>query len=386
MSIAVSSRRLAAAFAISGALFAPSVARAQADADQPAAPAPKPKPAKKPAKKKKPAPAADATTPVSADADTPAPAPAKDDTKPAADDTSKSADADSPAPAPAKDAKVVVAPDEAAPKEPDENDDTNTFEDPNTRYYFVGARYRGTVIPQFIENLFVDDGRTLYSNSAGLELDMRKGGQSMIPWIVYADYGMPDTLFHEKGATPTGGTGSSGGDAGNFTVVNSTLKAIYLGLDELWSVPIDKSHHWDFEFGFGVGVGVVFGSLQNNWVFQSNTGNLTANGVNYSECTQFSTAVSCTIAGHTGATIRKVGGYVEPNWFNGGAVPVFFPHISFPQLSVRYKPIKQMEARLGVGFSLTGFWFALSADYGLESTDKKPVKPASASLGMHDML
>ncbi|HEY4016515.1 MAG TPA: hypothetical protein VGM06_24435 [Polyangiaceae bacterium] len=385
MSIAVSSRRFAVAFALAGALCAPSIARAQADADQPAAGTPKPKPAKKPAKKKKPASADDTPAPAPVSADDATTTPPKDATK-AAPDASKAADADSAAPA---DAKVIVAPDEVAPKEPDANDDTNTFEDPNTRYYFVGARYRGTVIPQFIENLFVDDGGTVYSNSIGAELDIRKGGQSMIPWIVYADYGMGDTLFHEKNATPTGGTGPSSGDAANFTVVNSSLKAIYLGLDELWSVPLDKSHHWDFEFGFGVGVGVIFGNLQNNWVYQNNNGNLSANGVNYFECQQFNNAPStpsCTLAGHTGATTLKVGGYVEKNWFNGGAVPVFFPHISFPQLSIRYKPIKQMEARVGVGFSLTGFWFALSADYGLESTDKKPVKPASASLGMHDML
>ena len=47
-------------------------------------------------------------------------------------------------------------------------------------------------------------------------------------------------------------------------------------------------------------------------------------------------------------------------------MPVLFPHRHFPQLGLRYKPIKQFEARLGLGFSLTGFWFGLSGDYGLE--------------------
>jgi hypothetical protein len=32
--------------------------------------------------------------------------------------------------------------------------------------------------------------------------------------------------------------------------------------------------------------------------------------------------------------------------------------------------MKQLETRLGVGFSLTGFWFGLSANYGLEKTTK----------------
>jgi hypothetical protein len=256
---------------------------------------------------------------------------------------------------------------------------TETREDPNRSYYFIGLRYRGTVIPQFLMHLFVDEGTTVYSNTIGVELDIRKQEQSTIPWIVYSDYGMGDTLFHQKGQ-PT--------IASNYTVVNSSLKAIYLGLDELWAVPIDASHHWDFEFGFGVGLGIFFGDLVNNWAKEDPNGPLVAStGVHYSQCTAFDFAASCQSVSHQGADPMhpKVGGYKEPFWFSGGSVPNIFPHISFPQLSLRYKPIKQMEARLGVGFSLTGFWVGLSADYGLETPDKSP--KASSGLGrLHDML
>jgi len=68
-----------------------------------------------------------------------------------------------------------------------------------------------------------------------------------------------------------------------------------------------------------------------------------------------------------------VGGYTEPSWFNGGSKPNFFPWIGIPQFGLRFKPIKAMEARLQIGFSLTGFWFGLSADYGFEKpTEKAP--------------
>jgi hypothetical protein len=254
---------------------------------------------------------------------------------------------------------------------------TDTREDPNRRYYFIGVRYRGTVIPQFLMDLFVDEGTTVYSNNIGIEFDMRKQGQSTIPWIVYSDYSMGDTLFHQKGQ-PT--------IPSNYSVVNSSLKALYLGLDQLWSVPLDESHHWDFEFGFGVGVGVLFGDLLNNWVFDTTNGPLVAStGVHFAECVN-TVPASCQPGNHTGnPQIAKVNGYKEPFWFSGGSVPNIFPYISFPQLGVRYKPIKQLETRLGVGFSLTGFWFGLSADYGLEGPDKSP--KASSSLGrMHDML
>jgi len=66
----------------------------------------------------------------------------------------------------------------------------------------------------------------------------------------------------------------------------------------------------------------------------------------------------------------KVGGYTEPNWLDGGSVPVIFPSVVLPQLGIRYKPAKAFEARLDVGFSLTGFWFGISANYGLEKSDR----------------
>lgn len=249
---------------------------------------------------------------------------------------------------------------------------TYTVEDPTKTYYFVGARYRGTIVPQFLENLFVDDGATIYSNSVGIEFDMRKGGQTMMPWINYTDYSMGDTLFLTKGKDPS--------NASQYSVVNSQLKAIYFGLDELWSVPMDM--HWAFEFGFGVGLGLVFGDLQNNWVYATPNGPLVAtNGLHLQECPKGSTASGCNVGDHSNATVQKAGGYVEPNWFNGGSVPIVFPNIWFPTLGVRYKPVKMFESRLQVGFSLTGFWFGLSADYGLEkrtdtagATKRSPVQ------------
>src|SRR5579863_8770936 len=138
-----------------------------------------------------------------------------------------------------------------------EVDSTDTREDPDRKYYFIGVRYRGTVIPQFLENLFVDDGATVYSNSLGLEMDIRHGGSSLIPWIQYTDYNTGDILFLQKGQQDI---------ASNRSIVNSSLKAIYLGVDELWSIPIVPTK-LDFELGFGVGIGGVFGTLSNNWVY-----------------------------------------------------------------------------------------------------------------------
>jgi hypothetical protein len=174
----------------------------------------------------------------------------------------------------------------------------------------------------------------------------------------------------------------------NFSVVNSGLKAIYLGVDELWSIPV--ANHLDFEYGFGVGIGIVFGSLQNNWVFANPAGNLSdSKGNKYTECATSNDGMSCQPTAHNNAQITKVGGYTEPNWFSGGSIPVVFPHIAVPQLGLRYKPIKQAEARLGLGFSITGFWLGLSVDYGLEKPEEKPAATphqASHQVRVRDTL
>jgi hypothetical protein len=307
-----------------------------------------------------------------------------------------------PTPAPESSASASKASTSVAASTEPEFDSSNTTEDPMKKYYFIGLRYRGTIIPKFMVNLFVDEGATFFSHTIGAEFDYRSDGHSTIPWIAYTSFGTGgDVLFLTKGKDPT--------DETQYSVVNSSLGGIFIGLDELWSVPV--AEHLEFEYGFGVGLGVIFGSLYDNWVFENGGGNFhSSNGnLTLSECPGPSMVPGppgngCNPAFHqNGSSFNngngKTGGYQEPNWLSGGSVPVIFPHVAFPQFSLRYKPIKQVEGRLSLGFSLTGFWFGLSVDYGLEkppekggagTTDKpeeteKPKKESRAFYGRYTL-
>lgn len=320
--------------------------------------------------------------------------PKKKGTQPAASAsaTATATETAPPPPPPAPEPAAETAPSASAKAElPDtppavkSADNSDTTEDPSKTYYFLGARYRGTVIPQFMVNWFVNaGGATFYSNLVALELDIRKDHHSIVPWLGFATYGFGNTLFENNG----GGKGPE--FPGNWTVVNSSLNAIYLGMDEIWSTQLDEAHHWDFEYGFGFGLGVVFGNLGNNWV-HTKTGTQISND-NYVPCQTGDTQTGCNLGDHTNATVAKVGGYQESAGLLGPK-PILFPYLAVPQLGVRWKPVKQFEARLGLGFSLTGFWFGISGDYGLE----KPVnddgggagdspKKASGVPGLHGML
>jgi hypothetical protein len=291
-----------------------------------------------------------------------------------------------PPPPPAETASTDAAATKELPATPPEKtwDSSDTREDPMKRYYFVGLRYRGDVIPKFLINAFVDGGASIYSNAVGLELDSRKDGFSQVFGLTFQNYGTGNLLFLQKG--------KDSGDAANWSVVNSGLSAIYASVDLLWSVPIDTAQHWDFEYGIGVGLGVLFGNLADNWVYNSGaTGTYFDPTTNqhFNQCqTQNSdpntgtNGSACMTGRHNGATIAKVGNYIEPAGI-AGPRPILFPMVNFPQLGLRYKPIKQFEARVGVGFSLTGFWFGISGDYGLEKQDESEA-PATKTVPTHE--
>ena len=233
----------------------------------------------------------------------------------------------------------------------------NVEEIPGRRYFFVGLRYRGNVVPQFMLNMFVDGGQTIFTNMIGAEFDIRKDGFSLVPALSYHELGTGDILFKQKGVADI---------AGNYSVVNSGMKLVYATVDLLWSTPLSKNV--EFEYGAGFGLGAVFGDLENSWVQEDPNGSLRAeNGRRFKRCdTVLPAGTGCNARDHQNSEIDKVNGYQESSWFNGGSKPAVFPWIAVPQLGLRIKPVKNFVGRIGVGFALTGFWFGLNAQYGLE--------------------
>ncbi|HEY8038394.1 MAG TPA: hypothetical protein VIF15_01315 [Polyangiaceae bacterium] len=306
--------------------------------------------------------------------------------KGAASASASAAPEPTPEPAPPAPPETAAAPEDSAsaaptdlPATPPEVASEAWKEDSGKRYLFVGLRYRGNLIPKFLINTAVDGGASVYSNVFGLELDSRKDGFSQVFALSYADYNTGDLVFHESGKDST---------PQNWSLVNSTLKAIYASVDLLWSVPIGD--HLDFEYGLGAGLGVIFGNLENNWLYiaASGQGPLTGyDGNHYTPCQTTKDAPSCDPLNHSQATTAKVGNYTEPAGLFGPK-PILFPMLNIPQLGLRYKATKEIEARLGLGFGITGFWFGLSADYGIDNSETGAGKATKASKGptLHGML
>src|SRR5262249_13526802 len=156
---------------------------------------------------------------------------------------------------------------------------------------------------------------------------------------------------------------------------------LYLTLDILYEVPIDTKGRFAFLFGGGIGLAPVFGNLYRNQAYPKNPGSASPDnpndwgdcrGVGDPQVTQGLKAgkqycdndnkhfVAAKPGGTSGYYLHEDHAdksYDEPSWANGGSKPFIFPWISLPQFSLRVKPIKQVETRFDVGFSITGFFF-----------------------------
>ena len=206
--------------------------------------------------------------------------------------------------------------------------------------------------------------------SIGAEFGYRKGGIEIDSTLSYADYSSSDQGFLFRGK-------NDGDEA--YEKIKSTLKVLYLSVDLLKDIPIDDKGRFSFLIGGGVGIGFVFGNLYRNQVFpkdySTSAGSVPDpnNVAAWSDCPD-ANAIGAPQFGIPGTTPPKFwcdrsndhyGTYSEKSWANGGSKPIIFPWVSLPQLSFRYKPVKQVQLRFDTGWSLSGFFFGLSGGYGL---------------------
>lgn len=278
-------------------------------------------------------------------------APAKDGADKAASDGDNAADKDKEA-APAKDGETAPADGAAAPaggETPAQTDATadaaagnSAAELPGKTYRFVGARYRGIIVPKFMQNLFASGGRTVYVHAFGPEFAIRKDGfeYNLSAWLGL--YNMGDTAFK----------GSSDPEPA-WEIINAKMQILYLTSDFLWSH--EFTPEFALNYGVGAGFGFVFGNLYRNQSYPTVPGQ---DPNNYSKCSGnlAPDPVYCTGNAHYGES--------EPGWASGGSKPLLFPWLAL-QTGIRFKPAKSFAGRLDLGFGTSGFFFGLGGDYGL---------------------
>jgi hypothetical protein len=227
-------------------------------------------------------------------------------------------------------------------------------EDPKKTYYFVGLRYRGQVVPQFMIDLFGAGGKTVLANGVGPELTVRKNGFEYVFSAWWTEYGFDWTPFKGKNDPATA-----------WELVKSNIQVLYLTTDFNWTSQVTPV--FGLNLGVGAGIGVVWGNLNRVQAYPSDTARA-GDPSTYQACTAqgqpSANALGQPVGGFCGADNTHYGNYTEPSWANGGQKPLFFPWIGFGP-GIRIKPHRNFMMRVDVGWGLIGPYFGASGNYGI---------------------
>lgn len=229
------------------------------------------------------------------------------------------------------------------------NRGSGVWEDPKQTYYFVGARYRMQIVPEFVQHWFAEGGETLVVHTPGVEFGIRQDGFEYNIFGMLGMYNMTNVPF--KGNTDVELA---------WETITTNYKVLFLGSDFMWSTP-EFTPGLSVTYGAGIGLGLVFGDMIRTQAYPDGNGDYVPCNNTFSP---FVPAPNGVIGQYCDDANNHYNGYVEPSWAGGGASPLIFPWIA-GQVGLRYKAHKNFVARLDAGYSIASFFVGLGADYGL---------------------
>ncbi|TKD01847.1 hypothetical protein [Polyangium fumosum] len=219
---------------------------------------------------------------------------------------------------------------------------------------WLGAAYRGYVIPRFAMNIFGDGGRTVIAPGGALSLVRPAGNLDITFTLGYAAFFLPPTPFKPRGTPDT-----------EYEIVSADLSSLQASFELVWNVPLDRRQRFRFRIGGGLGVGYTFlGGLYRTQAYPP--GFSPADPYTYRPCTAPNDPPgSFRYCNQLDKDVDHYGGYEEPSWFSGGVRPLVYPWIVLPLVGLSFRPTPGVSIDLDVAPTLSGILTGLGVRFGL---------------------
>jgi hypothetical protein len=219
---------------------------------------------------------------------------------------------------------------------------------------WIGAGYRGYVIPRFVMNIFGDGGRTALVPGGRVTLTRPAGGIELAFSLGYAGYFVPAMPFKPKGTPDT-----------EYEIVESNLQSLELTMDILWDVPLDRAGRFHLRVGGGMGIGYTFlGNLYRTQAYPSSL--QPGDPYQYKKCLGPNDPPgSFRYCNQLDKDANHYNGFTEPSWFQGGARPLLYPWFALPELGLSFRPTPRLAIDLAGALSLSGFMTSIDARFAL---------------------
>lgn len=217
--------------------------------------------------------------------------------------------------------------------------------------HWLGARFRGLLVPTFFMNIFADGGTTTYLPGAGVTYTARLGVVDLEPSLTFTSYNLGPTAFKPKDTPDT-----------EWEIVESDLWGVVAALDVLYRVPISPAV--ELRVGAGFGIGWAFAGDLYRWQSYPESG----------QAGDPSSYLKCNGPNDPAGTFRYCNqldkdadryGAPDASWGDGGARPIVYPWLAIPQLGLALRPIPEVAIDLELGLTLNGLLTGTGVRFGL---------------------
>ncbi|UQA57900.1 tetratricopeptide repeat protein [Polyangium aurulentum] len=219
---------------------------------------------------------------------------------------------------------------------------------------WLGAGYRGYVVPRFVMNIFGDGGRTVAVPGGAATLTRTSGAFDYAFSLGYGAYFLGPTPFKPSGTPDT-----------EYEIVESDLHALEATFEVRYNVMLDRSRRWRLRIGGGVGVGFTFlGGLYRTQAFPATL--TPGDPYTYAKCRgPNDPAGSYRYCNQLDKDADHYDGYADKSWFDRGARPLVYPWVALPEIGISFHPSPRVAIDLDVATSLSGLMTSLGVRFGL---------------------
>jgi hypothetical protein len=219
---------------------------------------------------------------------------------------------------------------------------------------WLGAGYRGYVVPRFVMNFFGDGGRTAVVPGGAVTLTRSSGSFDYAFSLGYGAYFLGPTPFKSSGTPDT-----------EYEIIESDLSALEATVEIRYNIVLDRARRWRLRVGGGLGVGYMFlGGLYRTQAYPTSL--VPGDPYTYQKCAGPNDPPgSFRYCNQLDKDADHYDGYSDASWFDGGARPLVYPWVVLPEVGISFHPTPRVAIDLDVATSLSGIMTSLGVRFGL---------------------
>lgn len=219
--------------------------------------------------------------------------------------------------------------------------------------HFLGANYRGYIVPSFLTNIFGEGGRTFVVPGAGISYTRVTGALEVTFSADYASFHMGPTPFKPFDTPDT-----------EYEIVESDLASLHATVELRWSKPLDAQQRIRLRIGGGVGIGVMpFGNLYRTQAYPASL--VPGDPYTYLPCQAPNDPPgSFRYCNQLDKDADRYPGYTEPSMFNGGVRPILYPWVALPIVGLSFRPTARVAIDVDIAPSIAGLFTSAGVRVG----------------------